>query len=80
VLRWGEAHFDRDGSKRFLYARVLFSCQLFREGIAHLAKVGREGQISEDGVMRWGTFSDGYAMWCPSSYRRTQTDADADDE
>ncbi len=43
VLRWGEAHFDRDGSKRFLYARVLFACQLFREGVAHLAKVRKEG-------------------------------------
>ena len=31
ILRWGEGHFDRDGSKRFLYARVLFTVQLFRE-------------------------------------------------
>lgn len=37
--RWGPAHFDPDGGKRFLYARVLFCCQLFREGVAHLAKV-----------------------------------------
>ena len=46
MLRWGEAHFDRDGSKRFLYARVLFSCQLFREGVAHLAKVRKDGYMS----------------------------------
>lgn len=50
VLRWGEAHFDRDGSKRFLYARVLFCCQLFREGVVHVAKVRRGALLRKYGV------------------------------
>jgi hypothetical protein len=40
ILRWGEQYFDPDGGRAFLYARILFICQLFREGVLHLYKVG----------------------------------------
>jgi len=38
VLRWGEAHFDREGEKAFLYCRVLFCVGMFEEGVRHVAK------------------------------------------